>query len=133
MKEHNSISLSKNSISKYINKCIRNVLNNISCPERVACYVKDSKLYVYLNGGDKFIYDPSDKTIEKQDEYILGWDFNEFIIDTKSLDQIFEKKQIQVKKKDEHGQLREQFGIIKKRITKKDLDEISKYKQAMKK
>ncbi len=130
MKERNSTLLSKNSVSKYINICIKNVLNEVSCLERVACYIEKGNLYVYLNSRNILIYDPSDRTIEKE---VVDWDFNEFIIDTNVLDKIFEKLQIKKVKKDEHSQLRDEFGISKKRITKKDLDEISKYKQAMKK
>ena len=132
MKEHNSISFSRNLASKYINKKIKNVLNDISCPERVACYLgKDGGLICYLNGGDKFIYDPSDRSIEKQDKYILDFDFNELLIDIDSLDKIINKLQKVNKKQDVHDNIRQKYGITKKTIKKKDLEEISKYEQSI--
>lgn len=133
MKERNSISSSRNSASKYINKKIRNVLNDISCPERVACYLgKDGRLTCYMNGGDKFIYDPKDRSIEKQEKYILDFDFNELLIDIDSLDGIVKNIQKVNKKQDVHGAIREKYKIDKKTIKKKDLEEIAKYEQSLK-
>lgn len=128
----NLVSNDKN--AEYINKKLLNVYNKISCPERLACYFKDGKLICYMNGGDKFIYNPVDKSIEKQETYILGFDFNEDLIRRDLLDGIIENiKNKDVKISDVSDQLRERYNITKKTIKKKDTDEIMKYEQAMKK
>lgn len=122
---------SNNENSEYINKKLSNVFNKISCPERLACYLKDGKMVCYMNGGDKFIYNPSDGSIEKQETYILGFDFNEDLIDKDLLDGIIENIQRKTKIDNETSQLRERYKITKKTIREKDISEISRYEQAM--
>lgn len=117
--------------SKYINKCISNVANNISCPERVACYF-DKILTCYIGGSNKFTYDPSDRNIEKYIKDKDYYNFNEFKINTEDLDKIIENIKNPKKKIGVFDIVKEKFGITKKTISKKDMEKITEYERNIK-
>lgn len=127
MKEHSNPSSLKSSNSDYINKCIKNVLNNISCPERLACFVVENTLVCHIGGSNKFIYDPETKDIVKQLKDAWLYDFNTVKINTDNLDEIFRLKSNTIVKKSNLEEVREKYNISKKRLSQKDYDEILKY------
>ena len=120
-----------NLASNYINKCISNVLNDISCPERLACYLKDGRLICFIGGPNSFIYDPINKSIIKKISHDI-YDFDISKINIEHLDKIICKKSIINKKTDEYSFVRDKYKITKKTLKQKDIEEIVKYEQSLK-
>lgn len=113
-----------------INRFLENYLNDVPTPERLACYLKDGQVEVCLSGPHSFWYNPETDKIRIKKSYPCLLPINGRLIDKSILRSIY-KKLTKTPSISNNEMLREKYRIDKKRIGKKELEEIAKYESAI--
>lgn len=116
-----------------INQALKNYLNDVCEQPRYACYIREGKLRVYIQGGEYIEYDPKEDEINLLDRYSVGLKINPLSINISLLRKIYQKLITPGEKENEVKQLKERYGITSKRFGEKERADIAKYEAAWKK
>lgn len=116
-----------------LNQQIKNYLNDVPTPDRVACYICDKRLEVCLGGPHVFWYNPETNKITIKKSYSCLKSIDGRLIDKSILKQIYQKILMKGKTISLDNQLKKEFKIDKKsKLNQKDLETIAKYENAFK-
>ena len=110
-----------------INRFLLNRLNDVCTPDRFCCQIKDGKLYAYVGGGDKIIYNPATDTLDLQYIYYGYLHLKKYKLNKKIFKDIFDMlSNVKIEKTPDQI-LKEKYGITSKRVNGKIKKEIMKY------
>lgn len=110
-----------------INRFLLNRLNDVCTPDRFCCQIKEGKLYAYVGGGDKIIYNPVTDTLDLQYIYYGYLHLKKSKLDKKIFKAIFDMLSNTTVEKTPDEILKERYGITSKRVNAKIKQEIMKY------